>query len=94
MDNILFDGQTLAMLSDFSASSPFGHSNPALPHTNLPVPVNGLSGFVSDATDRFAVALLIFQMETGTKPDLSVDGNGAVVLLQIQTGFRILDTMI
>jgi serine/threonine protein kinase len=94
IDNILFDHQARAVLCDFSASSPFGHRNPALPHTDLPVPINGLSEFVSDATDRFAFASLIFQMETGTKPELSVDDSGALVLPRIQTGLSVLDTMI
>jgi hypothetical protein len=37
---------------------------------------------VSDATDRFAKGSLGFQMEMGTKPELSVDDNGALVLPQ------------
>lgn len=94
IDNILFDHQARAVLSDFSASSPFGHQNPASPHTDLPVPVNGLSEFVSDATDRFAVASLIFEMETGTKPELSVDDSGALILPRIQTGLSTLDKIL
>jgi serine/threonine protein kinase len=94
MDNVLFDHRGHAWLCDFSASSPFGHPNPALPHPDLPVPINGLSEAVSDATDRFAVASLIFQMELGTKPEFSVDDDGALVLPQVQTGLNRLDTMI
>lgn len=60
IDNILFDHESHALLCDFSASSPFGHPNPAYPHPDLPVPINGLSEIVSDATDRFAIGSLIF----------------------------------
>jgi hypothetical protein len=60
IDNILVDQQTRAVLCDFSACSPFGQPNPALPSTDVRVPTNGLAEVVSGATDRFAAASLIF----------------------------------
>ena len=43
IDNILFDQYSHAFLCDFSAASPFGHSNPACPTPGFSVPINGLS---------------------------------------------------
>jgi serine/threonine protein kinase len=94
IDNILCDRQGHALLCDFSASSPFGRVNPVSPHSANPVPINGLSKVVSDATDRFAIGSLIFRIETGAKPELSISDDGAIVLPQIQTGHDGIDTMI
>jgi serine/threonine protein kinase len=94
LDNVLFDQRGRALLSDFSAASPFGKPNPALPRAGLPVPLNGLSEVVSAATDRFAMGSLIFQMEHGMKPTLSVDANGALILPKIHSGHDGIDAAI
>jgi len=94
IDNVLFDAQGRALLCDFSASCPFGYPNLAYPYPNLPVPLNGPAKTISDATDRFAMASLIFQMETGTKPELSTNGEQSLVLPEIHTGHNGIDLMI
>jgi serine/threonine protein kinase len=94
IDNILCDRQGHALLCDFSASSPFGKLNPDFPHSASPVPINGLSEVVSGATDRFAMGSVIFRMEIGAKPELSVGDDGAIVLPQVQTGHDGIGTMI
>jgi len=94
IDNVLFDHHGHAFLCDFSAASPFGQFNPARPLPDLPVPINGLSEVVSDATDRFAMGSLIFQMEHNTNPKLSVDDNGSLVLPEVRTGHNHIDAII
>ncbi|KAF2253517.1 hypothetical protein BU26DRAFT_450388 [Trematosphaeria pertusa] len=94
IENVLFDTQGRALLCDFSASCPFGYPNLAYPRPDLPIPLNGPAKTISDATDRFAMASLIFQMETGTQPELSVDDNRALVLPEIRTGHNGIDSMI
>ena len=94
IDNVLFDQYGYAFLCDFSAASPFGQSNPARPRPDLPVPINGLSKIVSDATDRFAMGSLIFQMEHKTGPKLSVADNGSLILPEVHTGHNDIDAII
>ncbi|KAI3390404.1 hypothetical protein diail_9808, partial [Diaporthe ilicicola] len=71
-DNILLDqgDHPHALLCDFSKASLFGEPN-SMPHAEEPVPRTGLAKVVSDTTDRFAMAYLIFEMETGVRPALS-----------------------
>lgn len=92
IDNVLLDEYYRAILCDFSAANPLGQSNPVFLH--LPLPINGPSPTLSEATDRFATASLIFRMEHGVKLELSVDSNGILVLPEIQTGHPGLDTII
>ncbi|KAJ2906145.1 uncharacterized protein MKZ38_002860 [Zalerion maritima] len=94
IDNVLIDTQGRAVLCDFSASSLFGLPNTAYPHPGLPVPLNGLAETLSDATDRFAMASLIFRMETGAEPKLSVNDYGTLFLPQIRTGHVGIDSMV
>jgi serine/threonine protein kinase len=94
IDNILFDQLGQPLLCDFSASSPFGQPNLAQPRPGLPFPINGPSEIISDATDRFAMGSLIFQMEHGAKPELSVDERGTLILPEVQTENDDLDTII
>lgn len=94
IENILFSPEGRAFLCDFSASCPFGQPNPAYPHPDLPVPINGLSEIVSDATDRFAMGSLIFQMEHGSRPNLSIDYNGILIIPEVQTGHNGVDEVI
>lgn len=87
-DNILFDSSGDALLSDFGACCPFGYRNPALPFMD-----NGPSKTVSDATDRVAMASMIYSLGTGVKPELSTDDD-VLVLPTIKTGNRKLDSLI
>lgn len=92
IDNVLFDEHERAILCDFSAASPLGEPNPVFP--DLPLPVNGPSPTLSEATDMFAMGSLIFQMEHGAKPELSVDNHGRLVLPKIRIDHPSLDTII
>ncbi|CAG8276445.1 unnamed protein product [Penicillium salamii] len=67
IDNVLFDNRGSAILCDFSAASPFGQSNLVI--SDLPLPVNGPSPNLSEATDMFAIGSLLFQVEHGIKPE-------------------------
>ena len=94
IDNVLFDHHGHAFLCDFSAASPFGQFIPARPLPDFPVPINGLSEVVSDATDRFAMGSLIFQMEHNSIPKLSVDDSGSLILSEVRTGHSDIDAII
>lgn len=83
LENVLFDAHGEAVLCDFSASAAFGLPNPAAPSPDCSVPINGLSKALTDATDRFAFASLMFQLETGTKPGLSIRADGTLLLPQV-----------
>lgn len=89
IDNILFDIGCHALLSDFGASCPFGYPNPS-----LPLLTNGISDTVSDATDRFAMASMVYELETGVRPDISIDKNNDLCFPAIQTGDVGLDSLI
>lgn len=91
IDNILSDEQGSAILCDFSAASPCGHPNLVSP--NLPLPVNGPSPTLSETSDMFAMASLIFQMEHGAAPKLSFE-NGTLRLPEIRTGNQGIDGVI
>lgn len=91
-DNVMLNEKGYAILCDFSAASPFYHPNPVFPH--LPLTINGPSQTLSELTDMFAMASLIFEMENGIKPALSVDSCGALVLPQTRTHPQDLDTTI
>ncbi|KAL2689378.1 hypothetical protein Neosp_003431 [[Neocosmospora] mangrovei] len=82
LENVLFDTHGEAIICDFSASAMFGQPNPAAPSSGCPVPINGLSKSLSAATDRFAFASLMFQLETGAKPALSITNDGTLLLPQ------------
>lgn len=91
IDNVLFDDQGLAILCDFSAASPCGQPNLVFP--DLPLPVNGPSATLSDTSDMFAMASLIFEMEHGAAPELSF-ANGTLRLPGIRSGNQGLDQVI
>lgn len=92
IDNVLFDHQGSALLCDFSAASPFGQLNLIVP--DLPLPVNGPSPILSEATDIFAMGSLIYQVEHGIRPELSVGRDGELILPKIQTNHRGIDAVI
>ncbi|OJI80946.1 hypothetical protein ASPTUDRAFT_58302 [Aspergillus tubingensis CBS 134.48] len=87
MDNLLLDEHDRVILSNFSASSPLGAPN----DVSL---INGSSRTLSEKTDMFAMGSLIYQMEHGAKPELSVDSHGMLVLPSIHTGRPMLDSII
>jgi hypothetical protein len=92
IDNVLFDNQGSAVLCDFSAASPFGQSNLII--SDLPLPVNGPSPILSEATDMFAMGSLLFQVEHGIRPELSVGRDGELILPRIQTNHQGIDAVI
>lgn len=94
-DNILFSRarHPRALLCDFNVASAFGHLN-ATSRVGDPVPRTGLAKRLSDATDRFGLAYLIFEMETGSKPTLTTLPDGTCSLPPVCTGNDGLDAMI
>lgn len=92
VDNVLFDNRGSAVLCDFSAASPFGQSNLVI--SDLPLPVNGPSPNLSEATDMFAMGSLLFQIEHGIRPELSVGKDGGLILPSIQTNHQGIDAVI
>lgn len=87
-DNIFFDSQGRSVLGDFSASCPFGHPNPSRPTL-----FHGLSKTVSDATDRFAMTSLIYELEIGVRPEI-IANDGELIFPGINTGRKDLDSLI
>jgi serine/threonine protein kinase len=87
-DNILFGQQGHAFLGDFGASCPFGYPNPSLPNLH-----NGPSETSSIATDIFALGSLIYEMETGLRPTISMNDSD-LVLPEVSTGHAGIDSLI
>lgn len=90
-DNILSDEQGSAILSDFSAASPCGEKNLVFP--DLPLPINGPFPTLSAASDMFAMASLMFQMEHGAAPELLFE-KGSLVLPGIRSGNQGIDQVV
>lgn len=91
IDNVLFDSRLSAILCDFSAASPCGQPNSVFP--DLPLPVNGPLPILSEATDMFALASLIFHLEHGFTPELSL-ANGRLTLPELKSGKPFIDEVI
>ncbi|KAJ6016506.1 hypothetical protein N7540_011097 [Penicillium herquei] len=91
VENVLFDDQSSAILCDFSAASPCGQPNPVFP--DLPLPVNGPSPILSEASDMFALASLMFHLEHGYSPQLSLE-NGKLALPELKSGNTYIDEII
>ncbi|KAJ0420202.1 kinase-like domain-containing protein [Aspergillus carlsbadensis] len=89
MDNILLDAQGRALLADFGASAPFGSPNPS-----LPVLLNGPAETVSHATDAFAMASLIYEVEIGARQEISLDDCKELILPVVLTGHAGLDALV
>ncbi|PYH73374.1 uncharacterized protein BO88DRAFT_440647 [Aspergillus vadensis CBS 113365] len=87
MDSISLDDHDRVILSNLGASSPIGAPNDVSP-------INGPSPTLSEKTDMFAIASLMYQMEHGAKPQLSIDSTGTLVLPSIHTGRPMLDSII
>ena len=93
IDNFLCDSNTAVVLCDFSCSRPFGGDNPSATRSFERLGVNGFSQIVSDATDRFALASVIFEIETSTKPNLDII-NDTLQLPVVNTDSNSLDLII
>ncbi|KAK2813957.1 hypothetical protein FQN50_000358 [Emmonsiellopsis sp. PD_5] len=91
VDNVLFDDGFSAILCDFSAASPCGQPSPIFP--DLPLPVNGPSPILSEASDMFALASLMFHMEHGFAPKLSLE-SGRLALPELKSGNQGIDEVI
>jgi hypothetical protein len=82
------DGQGHVLLGDFGASCPFGYPNPS-----LLVLLNGPSETVSDATNRFAMASLIYEVEIGVPLKILLDDCNELILPLVHTGHISLDSL-
>jgi hypothetical protein len=91
VDNVLVDDRFSAILCDFSADNPCGQPNPVFP--DLPLPVNGPSPLLSEASGIFALASLMFHLEHGVTPQLSVE-NGIPALPELKSGNQGIDQVI
>lgn len=60
LDNFLYDSEGAIILCDFTCSRAFGQDNPSVPSSPEGLGVNGPSQIVSDKTDRFALASVMF----------------------------------
>lgn len=68
VENFLLDSQDTVVLCDFACSRSFGQRNPSGNINPTDRSVNGFSQVVSGTTDLFAVASVIFEIETGASP--------------------------
>jgi serine/threonine protein kinase len=93
IDNFLCASDSRILLCDFSCARHFGQPNPSTTKVDEPLGVNGAAETVSDATDRFALASVLYFMEVGDRPHLLLmDGN--VKLPHFTTGHNGIDSMI
>lgn len=73
-------------------SAPVAHSDTQTPL--CPLLSNGPSETVSDATGRFAMASLVYELETGVRAESSADSCGGLILPPIQTGSSDLNSLV
>lgn len=92
IDNVLSDDQGSAILCDFSNASPHGDPN-SLVLPDLPLLVNGPSPTLSEASDMYAMASLIFELDHGAAPEPFLK-NGALIHLEIGSGNQGIDDVI
>lgn len=93
LDNFLCHSKDTIVLCDFTCSRRFGQENPSATGSSRTLGVNGSSQVVSDITDRFALASVMFEIETGTRPNLTVLDN-TTQIPAIKTGSKSLDLII
>ena len=93
IDNFLQKEGGPVVLCDFTCSRPFGEADPSFAVPPETVARNGPYSQVSDVTDRFALASVIYEIETGRRPALSFDGTDLKVP-SILTGDAQLDVII
>ncbi|PWY66751.1 serine/threonine protein kinase [Aspergillus heteromorphus CBS 117.55] len=88
--NILLDNKGNAVLSDFGGSCRQGASNPF-----IGTPQNGYTETVCDASDRFAMGSLIYEMEKGYPPQIRTNSEtGDLLLPRFYTGHDGIDLLI
>ena len=93
IENFLHKEGGPVVLCDFTCSRPFGGADPSFAIPPETVARNGPYSQVSDVTDRFALASVIYEIETGRRPALSLDGTDLKVP-SILTGDAQLDVII
>ena len=93
LDNFLCQSHDTIVLCDFTCSRRFGQENPSASGILTALSVNGFSPVVSDATDRIALASVMFEIETGAKPVLSLLSN-TLQVPTVNTGNQNLDLII
>ena len=91
VDNVLCDDRFSTILCDFSAACPLGDPNLVFP--DLPLPVNGPSPTLSEATDMFALASLMYHLEHGVAIKLSLE-NGELKIPELNSGNECIDEII
>ena len=91
IDNFLWD-EGGVVLCDLTCSRSFGDENPSSTGSHV-VGVNGHYNQVSDVSDRFALASVTFEIESGSKPSLHSDKTD-LKAPSIQTGDAQLELII
>lgn len=71
IDDFLCHSEGAIVLYDFTCSRLFGQDNPSATGSPESLGVTGPPQTVSDPTDRFALASVMFEVETGAKGDLT-----------------------
>ena len=94
IDNFLLDMQDRVVLCDFNGTRRFGKVNPSATRPGETLGVNGTAQVVSDESDRFGLASVIFLTETGVKPSLSLGPEGELLYPEVDTGHCGVDAMI
>ncbi|PYH91178.1 hypothetical protein BO71DRAFT_421779 [Aspergillus ellipticus CBS 707.79] len=87
--NVFLNHNGQAVLGDFGGCCRYGVENPF-----VAAPENGYAKTVTDASDRFAMGSLIYEMETGARPKITADENGNLVFPCIYTGHGGIDLLI
>lgn len=93
LDNFLCHSEGTIVLCDFTCSKRFGQDNPSATGSSEILGVNGFSTVVSDITDRFALASVMFEIETGSKPAFAVLDD-SIHFPAVKTGSESLDLII
>ena len=82
------------MICDFASAQAMGAENPVVNvGADGLVDVNGLHAHFSDFTDRFALASVIYEVESGCCPQITAP-SGILNLPTVDTGSKDLDTII
>ena len=95
VQNCLCDSDDNVRICDLGLCCSFGTFMPTDDDEfNGNLNVNGHSEFVSDVTDRFSLASLIFHMETGTHVKLEHLTDSGMDIPRLKTGMEPLDTIL
>ncbi|KAL8857401.1 MAG: hypothetical protein Q9178_006028 [Gyalolechia marmorata] len=96
--NLLLDSEHRIVLYDFARATYFGGRNPSGPSGEPPFEegsygANGLVKTDSEATDKFALASFIYEMEIGHRPKFKYPAS-LLICPSVNTGDHILDETI